>query len=96
MRIDVKYKPNKAVVEKYEINKGMEDGLATLTDLVTNAHVFSDKIVKIETEKGTMCPYIKQKRGRTFINEGDYIIFEEDGRKHVVSEENLWNRFERI
>lgn len=94
MEYKVIHKPTEAVVKLYEV--GMEDGFATVADVVTNAHIFSEDIIEIEKDGVMVCPYIKQKRGRTFIQKGDYVVFEADGRKHVVSEANLWNRFEKI
>lgn len=96
MEFKVKRRPLEATAVLYEPGKGLEDGFATVADVVTNAHVFSASTVQIETEKGIMCPYINCKRGRVFINSGDWIILENDGGKHVVSENNLWNRFEKL
>ena len=35
------------------------------------------------------------RRGITFIGEGDYIIRDEDGTKHVCGEDKIWTRYER-
>ena len=33
---------------------------------------------------------------RTFINEGDYIIIDEDGTKHVCGEDKIFTRYEPV
>ena len=96
MEYKVKRRPLEATAVLYDYGKGLEDGMATVADVVANAHVFSQDIVQIETPSGIMCPYINNKRGRTFINNGDWIILEADGGKHVVSNDNIWNRFEKV
>lgn len=94
MEIKVRHKATEATVQPYA--DGLEDGFATVVDVVTNEHIFSDDIIQVEKDGVMVCPYIKQMRGRTFIKTGDYVIIEADGHKHVVSSENLWNRFEKI
>ena len=73
-----------ADVLKYELGKGLEDGFELWTDVVTKGWIVTDSLVKMARENGQyVCPYILHRRGRTFINEGDYIITDADGTKHV-------------
>lgn len=89
--------PLESNVEKYEVGKGLEDGFELWSDVVTKGWIVTDFLVKIKREDGTIvCPYIKNRRGRTFIGEGDYVISQEDGTKHVCSGEKIWDRYERI
>ena len=88
--------PIEAEVAKYEIGKHMEDGFELLSDVVTKGWIVTDFLVKIERDNGDIvCPYISHRRGRTFIGEGDYIILEADGTKHVCGEDKIWERFEK-
>ena len=83
-------------VERYEIGKGMEDGFEPLHVVVTKGWIVIDNLVRIEQADGTiLCPYIKNRRGRTFISVGDYIIVDEDGTKHVCGEDKIWSRYEK-
>ena len=87
--------PVEADIIKYEIDKNMEDGFELLSDVVTKGWIVTDFLVKIKRENGTIvCPYISHRRGRTFIGEGDYIILEADGTKHVCGADKVWKRFE--
>ena len=89
--------PLLAVVEKYEMGKGMEDGFELWTNVVTREWITSDSIIKITNENGTIiCPYIKHRRGRTFIRHNDYIIIDSDGTKHVCGEDKIFERYEKI
>jgi translation initiation factor IF-1 len=82
------------VAEKYETGKGMEDGFQLLTKIVTNGWINTDNLVKIQTEDGNIvCPFISNKRGLIFINEGDYIIVEGDDDRHICSGESFSSRF---
>lgn len=88
--------PLESDVEKYEVGKGMEDGFERFYDVVTKGWIVTDSLVKIKREDGTiMCPYIKHRRGRTFIGEGDYIISQADGTKHVCGADKIWTRYEK-
>ena len=61
-----------ADVVKYEIGKGMEDGVELWADVVTKGWIVTDFLVKIQREDGTIvCPYLLNRRGRVFIGEGD-------------------------
>lgn len=86
-----------ANVEKYEIGKKMEDGFELWSDVVTKGWIVTDKLIKIKLENGNIvCPYIVHRRGRTFISENDYIIFDLDGTKHVCGEDKIFERYEKI
>lgn len=86
-----------STVEKYEIRKGMEDGFELWTEVVTQGWIVTDFLVKIQQEDGTIvCPYIKNRRGYTFIGEGDYIITDADGSRHVCGADKIWARYEKI
>lgn len=88
--------PLTADVEKYEVGKGMEDGFELWSDVVTKGWIVTDFLVKIEREDGKIvCPYIKNRRGRTFIGVGDYIVLDEDETKHVCGEDKIWARYEK-
>lgn len=84
-------------VKKYEVGKGMEDGVELWSDVVTRGWFVMDSLVQIKKENGAIvCPYILHKRGKTFIAEGDYIITELDGSRHVCSEEKVFKRFKPV
>ena len=86
-----------ADVEKYEVGKGLEDGFELWTDVVTTGWIVTDSLGKVNREDSSIvCPYILQRRGRTFINEGDYIITDADGTKHVCGEDKVFSRYEKI
>ncbi|MBP5198232.1 MAG: hypothetical protein J6033_04175 [Lachnospiraceae bacterium] len=86
-----------ADVEKYEIGKGMEDGVELFSDVITKGWIITEGLVKIEREDGALvCPYISNRRGRTFIKEGDYIIIDDDGTKHVCGADKIFERYEKI
>lgn len=88
--------PLMAKVVKYEVGKGMEDGVELWSDVVTKGWIVTDFLVKITREDGSIvCPYILNRRGRVFIGEGDYIVVDEDGSKHVCGADKIWERYER-
>lgn len=88
--------PLESDVEKYEVGKGMEDGFELFSDVVTKGWIVTDSLVKIKRADGAiMCPYIKHRRGRTFIGEGDYIVSQADGTKHVCGADKIWSRYEK-
>lgn len=88
--------PLEAEVQKYENGKKMEDGFELWVDVVTKGWIVTDNLIKIKRENGDIvCPYIEHRRGRTFISEGDYIILEPDGTKHVCGEDKIFVRFEK-
>lgn len=85
-----------ADIEKYEVGKGLEDGFELWSDVVTKGWIVTDFLIKIEREDGQIvCPYIKHRRGRTFIGEGDYVVVDEDGTRHVCGENKIWKRYEK-
>ena len=87
--------PLEAEVVKYEQNKGLEDGYELWSDVVTKIWIVTESLVKVEKPDGSiLCPYIFHRRGRTFINEGDYIIIDADGTKHVCGADKIFIRYE--
>ncbi len=85
-----------ADVQKYELNKNLEDGFERWSDVVTKGWIVTDFLVKVKRQDGSIvCPYIKHRRGRTFIAEGDYIIIEDDGTKHVCGADKIFQRYKR-
>lgn len=88
--------PLKADVDKYEVGKGLEDGFELWSEVVTKGWIVTDFLVKIKREDGAIvCPYILNRRGREFIGEGDYIVLDEDGTKHVCGADKIWVRYEK-
>lgn len=86
-----------ADVEKYKQGKGLEDGFELWSDVVTKGWIVTDALVKIQHEDGRIvCPYITHRRGRTFINEGDYIIRDADGTKHVCGADKVFQRYTKV
>lgn len=82
---------------EYEPGKNMEDGFERWTDIVIKGWIVSDGLVKVTRSDGTIvCPYISHRRGITFIREGDYIITEQDGSKHVCGSDKVFQRFDPI
>lgn len=76
------------------MGKNMEDGFELWSDVVTKGWIVTDFLVKITREDGSIvCPYIVHRRGRTFIGNGDYVITEADGSKHVCGADKVWNRY---
>lgn len=83
-----------AEVVKYETGKKMEDGFELWSDVVTKGWIVTDSLIKITREDGKIvCPYIRHRRGRTFIAEGDYVIIDADGTKHVCGEDKIFKRY---
>lgn len=90
-------KPLKVQAVEYELGKGMEDGFEPWFNVVTNSWINTDFLVKVKREDGVIvCPYITNKRGRVFIGEGDYIIYEENSERHVCGREKFDRRFDEI
>lgn len=86
-----------ADMEKYEPGKGMEDGFELWTDVVTRGWFVTDSLIQLKKDNGAIvCPYILHKRGKTFINEGDYIITETDGSRHVCSGDKVFDRYKPV
>lgn len=88
--------PLSADVVKYEIGKGIEDGFALWSEVVTREWIVTDFLIKITRDDGTIvCPYILNRRGREFIGNNDYIVVDEDGTKHVCGADKIWLRYEK-
>lgn len=86
-----------ADVEQYVQGKGMEDGFELWADVVTKGWIVTDTLVKITREDGSIvCPYIKNRRGRIFIGEGDYLIYDKDGTKHVCGADKVFKRYRPV
>lgn len=88
--------PLEADIVKYEVGKGMEDGVELWSEVVTRGWIVTDFLVKITKDDGSIvCPYILNRRGREFIGNGDYIIIDVDGTKHVCGANKIWKRYEK-
>lgn len=88
--------PLVADVEKYEAGRGLEDGFELLSDVITKGWIVTDTLVKIKRDNGTIvCPYVMHRRGRTFIEEGDYVITDADGTRHVCGEDKIFKRYQK-
>ena len=86
-----------AEVEKYEVGKGLEDGFELMADVITKGCIVTDSLVQVQKENGSIvCPYIVHRRGRTFIGEGDYIITDSDGTKHVCGADKIFRRYQIV
>lgn len=86
-----------AEVIKYEPGLDLEDGLELWSEVVTTGWIITDFLVKITNSNGSIvCPYIKHRRGRTFIGENDYIIIDADGTKHVCGADKIFKRYEML
>lgn len=85
-----------AEVVRYEPNQGMEDGVELWAEVVTKGWIVTDFLIKMKKDDGTIvCPYILNRRGRVFIGEGDFIITDADGTKHVCGADKIWERYEK-
>lgn len=86
-----------ADVQKFEFGKGYEDGYELWADVVTKGWIVTDFLIKVKRENGNIeCPYIRHRRGRTFIGENDYIIIDSDGTKHVCGADKIFDRYTPI
>ena len=86
-----------AEVEKYEVGKGLEDGFELMADVITKGWIVTDSLVQVQKENGSIvCHYIVHRRGRTFIGEGDYIITDSDGTKHVCGADKIFRRYQIV
>ncbi len=85
-----------ADVYQYETEKGLEDGFALYEKVITNGFADLENLVIIEKESSMLCPYIKTRRGCTFIKQGDYIILDADGTKHVCGADKIWERYKKM
>ncbi len=89
--------PLEADVFKFELGKGLEDGYELYSDVITKTWIVASNLVQITRPDGSIvCPYISHRRGKTFISEGDYIIVDSDGTKHVCGEDKIFMRYEEV
>ena len=86
-----------AEVVKYELGKNMENGFELWSDVVTKGWIVTDSLIKVTRENGSIvCPYIEHRRGRTFIGQGDYLIIDNDGTKHVCGQDKIFSRYQIV
>ena len=86
-----------ADLEKYEVGKGLEDGFELMADVITKGWIVTDSLIQVKRDNGSIvCPYIVHRRGRTFIGEGDYIITDSDGTKHVCGADKIFKRYQIV
>ena len=89
--------PIVADVYQYTIDSHLEDGWEPLSDVVTKGWIVTDRLLRVTRDSGlVVVPYITHKRGRTFIEEGDYVIIDADGTKHVCGADKIFKRYEKI
>lgn len=79
--------------EQYELGKGMEDGFELWTKVVTNGWIKSEGLIQIERDGKVVCPFIRSRRGITFIKEGDYIIYSPGGERHCCGGDKFSERY---
>ena len=79
---------------QYEVGKGLEDGFQLFSKVLTNGYIIAEGLVQVTREDGSIvCPFINNRRGSIFIREGDYIITEADGQRHVCGDDKFHTRF---
>lgn len=88
--------PIKADITKYEAGKHLEDGHELYSLVVTHNNVECNNLVQETINGQVMCPYILTRRGKTFINQNDYIVIEEDGTKLACGEDKVNKRYALI
>lgn len=82
---------------QYEFGKGIEDGFELWSTVVTNGWVNTDRLFQITKDDGKIvCPFITNRRGNIFIREGDYVISEQDGERHVCGADKFHDRFKPL
>lgn len=80
---------------RYEPGKNLEDGFELYVHVVTNGWISTEDLIQIKREDGSVvCPFVQTRRGLTFIKEGDYIISEGTGDKHVCGEDKFHERYQ--
>ena len=85
--------PLTAEVTEYKGELGLEDGFDLYKDVITKNNVNYEKVIKEEHDGEIVCPYIITRRGKNYIQAGDYIIEEEDGTKHVCGGDKVFQRY---
>ena len=81
----------------YEPGKGLEDGFEKFSDIIVKGWIITDNLVKIVNDNGaTVCPFVSNRRGKTFIEINDYIITEPDGEKRVCGSEKFKRNYRVI
>jgi hypothetical protein len=85
-----------AEVFEYESGKQLEDGFALYEKVITNGFADLENLVIIQKDGQMLCPYIKNRRGCTFIKNGDFIILDGDGTKHVCGPDKIWQRYQKV
>ena len=85
-----------AEVFEYEGGMQLEDGFALYEKVITNGFADLENLIIIDKEGQMLCPYIKNRRGCTFIKKGDYIILDGDGTKHVCGPDKIWQRYQKV
>lgn len=78
---------------KYEVGHGIEDGFKPWAEVVTQGFVSTDNLVQVEVDGVLLCPFVKSRRGITFIRYGDYIIEEASGDRHCCGEDKFPQRY---
>jgi hypothetical protein len=82
---------------QYELDQGIEDGFELWSNIVVNGWINTTNLVKITRKDGAVvCPYIDTRRGRSFIQVGDYIITEAAGDRIVCGLDKFPDRYEVI
>lgn len=81
----------------YETGKGLEDGFEKFSDIIVKGWIITDNLVKIVMDNGaTVCPFVSNRRGKTFIEVNDYIITEPDGEKRVCGSDKFNRNYRMI
>lgn len=81
--------------QQYEANQGLEDGFELYSKVVTNGWISPENLVNITRPDGAVvCPFIRNRRGVTFIREGDYIIFDDYNERHVCGADKFPERYQ--
>lgn len=94
-----KYKRVSLEIEaiQYELGKGLEDGFEQYSKVVTNGWIVAEGLIQVTRPDGAVvCPFIQNRRGVIFIREGDYIIYENGGERHVCGKDKFNSRFKEI
>lgn len=87
--------PLEVGARRYEPGQDMEDGFELWTKIVTNGWIVADGLTRITRPDGSIvCPFIQNRRGVIFIREGDYIIYETNGERHVCGDDKFDERYE--